>query len=128
MAMNMLAGGEPAMPSGYGMISRMTPEQLFFTSAANTWCSNWPDAALIGEIENDPHSPDMFRVMVSSVACRINPCLFRTLYVGMGVSSGLHDFANFQGSLQNVPAFANAFKCMPGSTMAPKKHCTVWTK
>jgi len=30
------------------------------------------------------------------------------------------------GSLRNVPEFAQAFSCQPGSTMNPEKKCSVW--
>jgi hypothetical protein len=46
-----------------GDISTMTPEQLYFMSAANTWCSNFPPDVLINLIQTDVHSPDQFRVI-----------------------------------------------------------------
>ena len=30
------------------------------------------------------------------------------------------------GSLSNLPAFADAFKCAPGTPMNPNKTCSVW--
>lgn len=32
------------------------------------------------------------------------------------------------GTLRNVPEFASAFNCKPGSNMAPVDHCHVWVK
>jgi putative endopeptidase len=30
------------------------------------------------------------------------------------------------GALRNLPAFADAFRCVPGTPMRPSKTCTVW--
>lgn len=62
-ALLQLQGGEPAMPAGFGPISSMTPTQLFFMSAASTWCSNYPEALIVDLIQNDVHSPDQYRVI-----------------------------------------------------------------
>uniref|UniRef100_A0A7E5A0R7 Neprilysin n=1 Tax=Panagrellus redivivus TaxID=6233 RepID=A0A7E5A0R7_PANRE len=35
--------------------------------------------------------------------------------------------ARVQGTMNNLPAFAKAFKCPPGSKHAPETHCKVWT-
>jgi len=63
LALLALSGGEPAMPAGYGPISTMTTEQLYFMSAANTWCSNFPPELQIEQMQTDVHSPDVFRVI-----------------------------------------------------------------
>ena len=45
-----LQGGENKIPSGYGKISELTEEQLFWFSFGNTWCSNEPDANVLHQV------------------------------------------------------------------------------
>ncbi|CAG2181699.1 unnamed protein product, partial [Oppiella nova] len=45
-------------------VSQYTPEQLYFLSHANVWCSLWRPEALKTQIQYDPHSPGKYRVNV----------------------------------------------------------------
>ena len=54
--MNSLAGKTPQKIDGF------TPEQRFFLSFGQVWCSNTRDEALRLQVQTDPHSPARFRV------------------------------------------------------------------
>jgi predicted metalloendopeptidase len=43
-------------------IDGMTPEQRFFISFGQIWCSNEREEALRLQVQTDPHSPPEFRV------------------------------------------------------------------
>ncbi|XP_026818159.1 neprilysin-2-like [Rhopalosiphum maidis] len=52
-------GVEPRLPG----LRDYTPEQMFWVSAANVWCSKYRPEALKTEITSNSHSPDRFRVI-----------------------------------------------------------------
>jgi putative endopeptidase len=54
--MNALAAKTPPKIDGF------TPEQRFFLSFGQVWCSNTRDEALRLQVQTDPHSPARFRV------------------------------------------------------------------
>eukprot|EP00090_Calanus_glacialis_P020602 TRINITY_DN3177_c0_g1_i1.p1 TRINITY_DN3177_c0_g1~~TRINITY_DN3177_c0_g1_i1.p1 ORF type:complete len:763 (-),score=121.64 TRINITY_DN3177_c0_g1_i1:74-2362(-) len=51
-------GAESRLPG----LQNYTPHQMFWISAANTWCSKYRDKALEKRIKTGAHSPGMFRV------------------------------------------------------------------
>jgi len=51
-------GEEPRLPG----LQSYTPHQMFWISAANTWCSKYRDKALEKRIKTGAHSPGLFRV------------------------------------------------------------------
>merc|ERR1711874_625336 len=51
-------GEEPRLPG----LQSYTPHQMFWISAANTWCSKYRNKALEKRIKTGAHSPGMFRV------------------------------------------------------------------
>jgi len=51
-------GEEPRLPG----LQDYTPHQMFWISAANTWCSKYRNKALEKRIKTGAHSPGMFRV------------------------------------------------------------------
>jgi predicted metalloendopeptidase len=51
-------GEESRLPG----LQNYTPHQMFWISAANTWCSKYRNKALEKRIETGAHSPGMFRV------------------------------------------------------------------
>ncbi|KAL5238849.1 hypothetical protein ACI65C_006259 [Semiaphis heraclei] len=53
-------GEEPRLP---GPLQNFTPQQMFWVSAANVWCSKYRPEALKTEITTNSHSPDRFRVI-----------------------------------------------------------------
>ncbi|XP_054153016.1 neprilysin-1-like isoform X2 [Oppia nitens] len=53
-------GEPPRLP----YVSDYTPEQLYFMSHANVWCSLWRPEALKTQIQYNPHSPGKYRVNV----------------------------------------------------------------
>ncbi|XP_027847675.2 neprilysin-2-like isoform X2 [Aphis gossypii] len=52
-------GVEPRLPG----LQDYTPEQMFWVSAANVWCSKHRPEALKADIITNSHSPDRFRVI-----------------------------------------------------------------
>merc|ERR1740129_386284 len=51
-------GEEPRLPG----LQKYSPKQMFWISAANTWCSKYRNKALEKRIQTGAHSPGMFRV------------------------------------------------------------------
>jgi len=51
-------GEEPRLPG----LQDYTPKQMFWISAANTWCSKYRNKSLEKRIKTGAHSPGMFRV------------------------------------------------------------------
>ncbi|XP_022169537.1 neprilysin-11-like [Myzus persicae] len=52
-------GDEPRLPG----LQDYTPQQMFWVSAANVWCSKYRPEALKTDIATNSHSPDRFRVI-----------------------------------------------------------------
>ena len=52
-------GAEPRLPG----LEKYSPEQLFFLSYANMWCSKQTRESLQQQILNGPHSPAQYRVI-----------------------------------------------------------------
>merc|ERR1712079_671394 len=51
-------GEKPRLPG----LQKYSPHQMFWISAANTWCSKYRNKALEKRIKTGVHSPGMFRV------------------------------------------------------------------
>merc|ERR1712079_102652 len=51
-------GSLPSLPG----LQKYSPHQMFWISAANTWCSKYRNKALEKRIKTGVHSPGMFRV------------------------------------------------------------------
>ncbi|KAJ7393276.1 Endothelin-converting enzyme 1 [Desmophyllum pertusum] len=53
-------GAEPPLP-----LLNMTADQTFFMAFAQSWCANIREQAAIVRLDDDPHSPNKFRVLGS---------------------------------------------------------------
>lgn len=91
-----------------------SPQQMFWISAAQTWCSVYRPGNLY---TNMPHLPSFFLTNISF-----------TESMKMRITTGVHSPAQFRvlGPLSNMKDFAKDFNCPEGSAMNPSKKCEVW--
>ncbi|XP_021099137.1 membrane metallo-endopeptidase-like 1 isoform X1 [Heterocephalus glaber] len=110
----MAEGGKDQLLPGL----ELTYKQLFFVNYAQVWCGSYRPEFAIQSIKTDVHSPlkyrQVHRTPQGPASCRppqahFSPFLHRVL-----------------GSLQNLPAFADAFHCPRGTPMHPKERCRIW--
>ncbi len=44
-------------------LSHLSPEQMFWVSWGQVWCTNYRDASLKDQIETGSHSPGVYRIL-----------------------------------------------------------------
>lgn len=90
-----------------------SPQQMFWISAAQTWCS--------------VYRPGKLYTQLPQFCLRFNKNFFAES-MKMRITTGVHSPAQFRvlGPLSNMKDFANDFNCPEGSAMNPSKKCEVW--
>lgn len=92
-----------------------TPQQLFWVSAAQTWCSVYrPGNYIIVNSKCLDLSSYNNQISLESMKMRI--------------TTGVHSPAQFRvlGPFSNMKDFARDFNCPEGSPMNPVNKCEVW--
>jgi predicted metalloendopeptidase len=92
-----------------------TPEQLFFISFSQIWCSK--------------SRPEYAAMRVSLLSLKIGPLSFKVMSDNFSqVSNDPHPPPQWRvnGAVQNSIDFAKAFNCPTGALMNPEKKCRLW--
>lgn len=109
-------GPEPKLPG-----LDLTPQQLFWLSAAQTWCSVYRTGIIhIYTYSYElPYTQSMHSFLqLFDIAESMK----------MRITTGVHSPAQFRvlGPLSNMKDFAKDFSCPEGSAMNPTQKCEVW--